>query len=143
MPTIRPAITKDDGYFKKVIKYIPAEVIAAYTFAIGLITAKDCTGDYIPIFPWVFYLLLFLTPVYMYLAVLDNPDIPNPIKKKLALFHAIISAIAFCLWAYALGDLPMVCYIGANQYNAVIGSLLLAAFSLITPLLERLFIGKP
>lgn len=142
MSTIRPAVTKDDGYFKKVIKYIPAEIIAAYTFAVGLITAKDCNGANISIFPWVFLILLLITPIYMYLAVVDNPDIPDPIKKKLAVFHAFISAVALCLWVYALGDTPMICYISPKAYNSVLGSLLLAGFSLITPLLERIIIGK-
>ncbi len=144
MSTFRPAIKTDDGYFKKVVKYIPAEIIAGYTFAIGLITAKDCLGEYIHVFPWIFYILLLVTPIYMYLSVIDNPDIPDPIKKKkLAIFHAAIACVAFALWVYALGDIPMICYLGESSYKPVIGSLLLAAFSLLVPLLERLFIGKP
>lgn len=141
MPSFRPSINADDGYFKKVVKYIPAEIIAAYTFAIGIINAKACNGEYVFLFPWVFYILLAFTPIYMYISVIDNPSIIDPIKKKKqALFHAIIACIAFALWVYALGDLPMVCYIGELAYKAVVGSLLLAAFSLLVPLLERLFL---
>ena len=141
MPTFRPSINTDDGYFKKVVKYIPAEIIAAYTFAMGLITAKDCNGEYVSIFPWIFFILLLFTPIYMYISVIDNPAIIDSIKKrKQAIFHAVIALIAFALWAYALGDIPMVCYIGESAYKAVVGSLLLAAFSLIVPLLERVFL---
>ena len=141
MPTFRPAVNTDDGYFKKVVKYIPAEIIAAYTFAMGLITAKTCVDENVSLFPWIFFILLIFTPIYMYISVIDNPAIIDPIKKKKqAIFHAVIALIAFALWAYALGDLPMICYIGESAYKAVVGSLLLAAFSLIVPLLERLFL---
>jgi len=95
MPTFRPSINTDDGYFKKVVKYIPAEIIAAYTFAMGLITAKDCNGEYVSIFPWIFFILLLFTPIYMYISVIDNPAIIDPIKKKKqAIFHAVIALIA-------------------------------------------------
>lgn len=140
MATFRPSVNTDDGYFKKVVKYIPAEIIAAYTFAIGIITAKDCNGEYISLFPWIFFILLLFTPIYMYLSVIDNPGIDPIKKKKHAIFHAVIASLAFVLWGYALGDIPMICYIGESAYKAAVGSLLLAAFSLIVPLLERLFL---
>jgi hypothetical protein len=143
MPTFRPAVNKDDGYFKKVVKYIPAEVIAAYTFCIGLISTTDCAQK-TPLMPWIFFGLLILTPVYMYISVIDNPTIIDPVnKKKQAIFHSIIALLAYMVWTYALADIPLICYFDKIVFNTITGSLILVAFSMIVPLLERLFLGKP
>jgi uncharacterized membrane protein len=144
MATFRPSVNQDDGYFKKVVKYIPAEIIGAYTFCIGLISSNTTTNSYL--FPWILFGLLIFTPVYMYLSVVDNPN-NNPIsKKRLALFHSIIASFAFLIWVYALGDKSMVDYFNEkfrkDWYNAIAGSLTLVAFSMIVPLIERLFIGR-
>ena len=140
MPTLRPAVSNDDGYLKKVVKYIPAEIIAAYTFCIGLISSTDCTRPH-SLMPWIFFGLLVLTPVYMYLSVFDNPSIVDPIiKKKQAIFHAAIATIAYVIWSYALADQPLICYFHQIAFDSIIGSLMLVAFSMIVPLLERLFL---
>jgi len=151
MPTFRPAIKADDGYLKKVVKYIPAEIIAAYTFCIGLITNNqvdlvNCSGR-IKMFPWILYILLLFTPIYMYLSVIDNPAIIDPIKKKRqAIFHAAVSMIAYLTWVFALGDLPMVCYLKQVfknfTYDSIISSLIMVGFCLLVPLLERFIIGN-
>jgi uncharacterized membrane protein len=145
MPTFRPSVNQDDGYFKKVVKYIPAEIIGAYTFCIGLISSKD--GDNIHLFPWILFGLLIFTPIYMYLSVFENPNNNPAIKKKLALFHAIIASVAYIIWAYALGDTSMIDFFkekfGTDWYNSIAGSLALVAFSMVVPLLERLFFKTP
>jgi fucose 4-O-acetylase-like acetyltransferase len=144
MATFRPSVNQDDGYFKKVVKYIPAEIIGAYTFCIGLVSS-DTTANF-HLFPWILFGLLVFTPVYMYLSVVDNPNNDPLNKRKLALFHSAIASIAFLIWIYALGDKPMIEYskelFGKDWYNAITGSLILVAFSMIAPLLERLFIGR-
>ena len=151
MSTFRPAINPDDGYFKKIVKYIPAEIIAAYTFCIGLIisgsstVSEKCDGNF-KFFPLIFFGLLLFTPIYMYLSVIDNPTIDPGLKKKQALFHSIVSVVAFITWVYALGDNPMICFlknIFHHTYNSILGSLVMVGFCLSVPVLERIIIGKP
>ena len=116
MPTFRPAVNPDDGNFEKIVKYIPAEIIAAYTAGIGAISAiKDC-DQVKPYIAGIFFFLLILTPIYMYIAVIDNPSIPDKEeRKKQAIFHAIVSLLAYLVWTYALADEPLKCYLKKNS----------------------------
>jgi hypothetical protein len=94
-----------DDYKDRLVKYIPAESVALYTFTDKLVTAYYGINDLgVPIrvpadalftiLPWALFLLgLIGTPIYLY-------------RQKLTgqpwMIHAFISTIAFILWAYTL-----------------------------------------
>jgi len=153
MKTIRPAVAEDDGYIQKLIKYIPVEVIAAYTAMVGYLAIGPTTD--IPVYK-IYYLVLLAilfiaSPVWTYFAVLDDTDENTDQKKKRALFHSAISGFAFLIWVYATGN-PLLQILlckctTANCsdcaiYSHALGSMILVLFTLVTPLLERIILGK-
>nr|WP_199003113.1 hypothetical protein [Flavobacterium sp. ASV13] len=160
MKIMRPQIKDDDNFLSKIIKYIPAEVIAVYTAIIGILkqdlNSKLPTESAVNTYFWVLCVIIFLTPVWTYIAVIDNPDTKEPPSKtKRAIFHAIIATISFIIWVYAIGD-PLFkswltnCYSDIklnctpDKYNSVLGSIILILYTgLIVPLLERIILGKP
>lgn len=94
-----------DDYKDRLVKYIPAESVALYTFTDRLLTAHyGINADGIPslpvdaIFsygPWALFLLgLVGTPVYLY----RQRGAGQPWKM-----HAILGTMAYVLWAYTLG----------------------------------------
>jgi hypothetical protein len=95
-----------DGYKDRLIKYIPAESVALYTFTDKSVIAHygiDSAGNptllppdlWFSILPYGLFLLgLIGTPIYIYNQRLEG----QPWH-----LHAVISSIAFLLWAYTLG----------------------------------------
>lgn len=161
---LRPAIKDDDNWLSKIIKYIPAEILAVYTAVIGVLksTSNDKlpSGSNVSTYFVIFVIIIVLTPIWTYLAVWDNPNVKEPpSKRKRAIFHAAIATVAFLIWVYAIGDIlfkswlcdchdpqTMDCFktAGHDRYNSVIGSLALILFTgLVVPLLERIILGKP
>lgn len=154
MPTLRPAVKESDNYLETIIKYIPAEIVAAYTALVGYLAIKPATdipAHYKSYYLIVFFILLFVTPLWTFFAVIDNNDPPDPIKrKKKAYFHSGVATIAFIIWVYALGnDLlkALLCHCDNTScdncalYSPVLGSIILIIFTILTPLFERIFLG--
>lgn len=151
MTTFRPAVEKEDQYVQKVIKYIPAEIVAGYTALIGYLNVtanSDIPDHYIAYYLFLIVILILITPIWTYYAVLDKADPPNPDEdKKRARFHAFIATIAFIVWVLAIGN-PLLKILLCNCatpncpdclfYSPVLGSILLVLFTLLTPLMERI-----
>lgn len=81
-----------DTYLSRLVKYIPAEVAAAYLFLKGLIPPDA------PRWAWWIVLggLLLLTAWYTFWAT-HQPGLPR------ARTQIIISTVAFAVWAFAIG----------------------------------------
>jgi len=160
MKITRPQIKDDDSFLSKIIKYVPAEIIAVYTAIVGVLkqdlNSALPTESAVDTYFWVLCAIIFLTPIWTYFAVIDNPNTKEPpSKNKRAIFHAIIATLSFIIWVYAIGDtlfkswltqcysdVPLNCDTG--KYNSVLGSIVLILYTgLLVPLLERIFIGKP
>lgn len=110
MATLRPAVKGDDSPISKIIKYIPAEIIAVYTAIAGVLKPAANSGPLDIDVQRYFYVVLFLiviTPIWTYIAVISTKDVvaEPPTKKQRAFFHASIATIAFVIWVYALGDI--------------------------------------
>src|SRR4051812_27994784 len=108
MATFRPAIKDNDGYIQKIIKYIPAEIIAGYTALAGYLAVganADIPAHYKSYYLIVLLLLAIITPVWTFYAVIETPAalLSNPDRKK-AYFHAVIATLAFLVWVYATGN---------------------------------------
>ena len=164
MPLLRPAIKDDDNFLSKIVKYIPTEIIGVYTAIIGVLKAQS--NDKLPTEKNVhacfiiFIIIILLTPVWTYLAVLDNPNIKEPpSKRKRAIFHASVATVSFFIWVYAIGDILFKCWLcnchapnslecftskGHDKYDSKLGTVILILFSgILVPLLERIILGKP
>ena len=120
-----------DDYKDRLVKYIPAESVALYTFTDKLITGYYGINDAgsatrVPldalysILPWALFVLGVVgTPIYLY-----RQRLPSQPWKA----HALISTIAFVLWAYTLnGSLFLI----HHWYNVLLAGLAAPVFTFV------------
>lgn len=113
-------VTKD-GYFDRLFKYIPAELVAGYIFVLGVVKQLTEAGE-IRVFQWsLFVVFCILTPLYLW-----------RIQKVKKLQQHIISLLSFIVWVFALGGPFTLC----NWYNPIYGSILLPVFTLVVAIWE-------
>ena len=117
-------IEQVDGYFDKLIKYIPTEIVGAWIAVIGLIKSNsDLPANTIL---WVLFVVFVgLTVLYIGKQTAE----PN---KPPATMQIAISTGAFIVWVFALGE-P---FSGLAFYKPVYGSLALVLYNVIIPLIE-------
>ena len=153
MATFRPAVKDDDGYIQKIIKYIPAEIVTGYTALVGYLSVGANTE--IPHYYKTYYLILLcilivITPVWTFFAVLDTETTEPTKQKKRAYFHAFIATVAFAIWVYAVGNVLLKAVLcnctntgcaDCGYYSPVLGSIILVLFTIMTPLIERIILG--
>jgi len=98
-----------DGYFDKVIKYIPGDIVAGWTTLLGLTggvggAAVSGIGG---IAPTIFLILLIafiaLTAWWTHQQTKDPKAGPGLMAGRPATTQIIISTVAFLVWAFALG----------------------------------------
>ena len=112
-----------DTYFDKVVKYIPADVVAAWVAVTGLVSsARDIPRQ---MMLWVaFGIGLILTAWWTW----QQAAMPG---RRPPVTQAIVSTGAFAVWVFALGgpfqDVP-----GREVY----GSLLLILYTLVAALID-------
>jgi hypothetical protein len=122
-----------DGFFDKIIKYIPSDIVAAWTAAIGIITGGSTTiasSDKIGI--WIaFGAGVGLTAAWTWYQT-NEPNQPPAVK------HIIASTISFVVWAFALP-------IGPGSILAIgkYGSLLLIGWTLVLGIIKPDSTTKP
>lgn len=110
-----------DGYFDRLFKYIPAELVAGYIFVLGVVKQLTNAGE-IRVFQWsLFIIFCILTPLYLW-----------RIQKVQKVQQLIISVLSFVVWVFALGG-P---FSLSGWYNPVYGSILLPVFTLIVAIWE-------
>jgi hypothetical protein len=117
-----PAVTgTQDGYFDRLFKYIPAELVAGYIFVLGIVKQLTNAGE-VRVFQWsLFGVFCILTPLYLW-----------RVQKVLKLQQHIISLLSFMVWVFALGG-PFAL---SSWYNPVYGAILLPVFTLIVAIIE-------
>jgi len=104
----------EDDILDRVLKYIPAEVVAVYILVEGIILQgkqpKDISGVY-----WtVFFVLWILTPLYLW-----------RVQKVEKATQLIVSFFAFAVWIFALGG-P---FVNLGWYEPIYGAVLLPIFT--------------
>jgi len=110
-----------DGYFDRLFKYIPAELVAGYIFVLGVVKQLTDSGE-IKVFQWLLFVVFcILTPLYLW-----------RVQKVLKLQQHVISLLSFMVWAFALGGPFALCI----WYNPVYGAILLPVFTLIVAIIE-------
>ena len=108
-----------DKYTSRLLKYIPAEIIALYLTFDAIIRSVQHIQLYI-------YWIIFgfcLIGTYLYLWRIEK------VKKQTQL---VLSVVAYCVWVFALGG-P---FIYLSWYNPVYGGLLLPAYTFIVAIIE-------
>lgn len=135
--SLRPVIEDNDDYLSKLIKYIPAEVQALYVFLSGLISSADESEQY-GLFKFAFISLMIITPVWIFLAISSGAN-PKP-ERKLRIYHSVVSLFAMMIWVYNISMPWTVEFFGNKIPNSsIFGSMLLAIFTMIVPILESIF----
>lgn len=125
-----------DDYKDRLVKYIPAESVALYTFTDKLLSAYygiDAAGSatahaadwLLTVLSWGLFLLALIgTPIYLYRQRL--PGQPWGL-------HAALSTIAFLLWAYTLGGTLFVIH---HWYHVLLAALAAPIFTFVAGLFE-------
>lgn len=112
-----------DGYFNKLVKYIPADIVGTWVLASSLI--KEASGAPTTATLWVaFAVLLVITPLWTWRNT--RPPANPPARTQI-----IISTVSFAVWVFALGG-P---FAALGFYRPVFGSLTLLFFSLVVALI--------
>src|SRR5437764_9388272 len=122
---------KADDYKDRLVKYIPAESVALYTFTDKLVSAYygiDAAGaatvhaaDWLlNVLSWGLFLIALIgTPIYLY-------------RQKLTgqpwVLHAIISMVAFVLWAYTLAGTLFIIH---HWYHVLAAALAAPVFTFV------------
>jgi hypothetical protein len=124
-----PDSKSTDSYFEKLIKYIPADIVAAYVAIAGILQENNNQPLWLT---WsVFGTLLTLTPLYVCFIKTQPAGF---ISSKF--FHWITSCLAFTVWVFALGG-PFAATF--EWYRPYFGSVALILTTLIIPVLEGQF----
>lgn len=124
--------TDTDSYFEKLIKYIPADIVAAYVTIAGILQEHDNQPIWMT---WaVFGCLLALTPLYVCWLKTTPPGI-----SASKTFHWTASCIAFTVWVFALGGPFAAAF---DWYRPFFGSIALILTTLLLPALESVVYRK-
>lgn len=110
-----------DDFNARVMKYIPAEVVAVYVFVQGLISQSNGTGANMTLLWIVFGVVLVLTPLYLWRV--------QHVGKAVQL---LISTVAFAVWVFSLGG-P---FASLSWYQAIYGAVLLPLFTFAVGVIE-------
>ena len=107
-----------DDYKDKLVKYIPAEAVAAYLTLDGIIRSS-ATGNSIRTGLWVAFVIgLIGTPLYLW----RLQGVTSPLQLS-------ISTLSFAIWVFALGG----AFALYSWYHPWIASVLLVAYTFLVP----------
>ena len=112
-----------DTYFDRVIKYIPADIVAGWTAVTGLIAGAAAQIPHEMVLWIAFAAFLVLTALW----TLKQTRAPD---KSLAGTQIAVSTVAFAVWVFALGG-P---FESLGFYHRVYGSLALIFYTLVVGL---------
>ncbi|MBI5256001.1 MAG: hypothetical protein HY855_05845 [Burkholderiales bacterium] len=116
-----PRAARVDGYVDKLLKLVPAEVVALWVSLRGILAAAQQVPAWLP---WAaFVVLLALTPWYL----VRVAKVAKP--RQVAMCTG-----AFLVWAYSLGGLPFGS-LPAPYYLPVYGAVLLPLYTFVLPLI--------
>jgi|SRR5579863_6285751 len=125
--TANEAIEGRDDFLGRLLKYIPAEIIGLYLSARGFVPQDS--SDSAKLVALIAILAWMLVPVYFWVATTRN-------QQKPLLIQILLGTIAFPVWVFAIGGLP-VSEIGWYQHHPSISSIVLIfvtfIFGLISP----------
>lgn len=116
---VATAMPKEDDYKSKLLKFIPAEVVALYLTLDGVVKAAASQLPQNETLWIVFWVLLIATPLYLW-------RVTHVTKRP----QLVISTISFAIWVFTLGG-P---FTGLGWYKPVEGALLLPLYTFFVPM---------
>ncbi|WP_340110989.1 hypothetical protein [Maribellus mangrovi] len=111
---------KEDTYSDRLMKYIPAEIIALYLTFDTIIRSAQTQPDSIGVINWIIFFFCFLA-IILVLVKKDNVK---------SLVQISISLGAFIVWIFALGGPFKETF---DWYRELYGALLLPAYTFLVP----------
>ena len=113
--------TAVDNYMDRLLKYIPAEIVAVYIFVESLILKEQSPEDLSVIYWIVFIAFAVLTPLYLW-----------RILKVTKVIQLIISMLSFVVWVFAIGG-PFILF---GWYKSIYGAIILPIFILAVAIIN-------
>jgi hypothetical protein len=136
---------KEDGYLEKIIKYIPAEVVAAYLSLSGSLVSLPLQDKHKASGLWILSgIMLVSTPFYWLLS--SRTKRLTTISR---IYQVSFAMVAFAIWVLALGG-PFEACCEATITNGVIvngwwvpgwGAIAIGLVTFLSPMIEKLFFG--
>jgi hypothetical protein len=106
-----------DGYLDRVIKYVPADIVAAWLFLDGLLKSGDDPREGLL---WiVFAALIPITAVWTYRRTAE-PNLPP------AWTQTAIATVSFVIWVFAIGG-P---FATTGWYDSIYGAVVIVLYTL-------------
>jgi hypothetical protein len=113
---------KEDPYFSRIIKLIPADIISVYLAVFNLIKNDTQNPDHNNLFQLIIFgIFLLITPFYLKKAA-----------KIIPTKQIVYCVIAFILWVLSLGG-PVVGLKLAGYSTQFLGSVFLPVYTLLVP----------
>jgi len=113
---------KEDDYKSRLLKYIPAEVVAVYLTLDGVVKAAASQLPLKATLWVVFCVLLIATPLYLW-------RVAHVTKKP----QLAVSTVSFAVWVFTLGG-P---FAGLGWYQPAYGALLLPLYTFLIPIMYQ------
>ena len=113
---------KEDPYFSKIIKLIPADIISVYFAVFNLIKSNNQNPDFNPVLQLiVFGLFLLITPFYL-----------KKLARVISAKQIIYCIVAFVLWVFSLGGPVEGLMLGGYSIQ-FLGAISLPVYTLLVP----------
>jgi len=114
---------KEDPYFSKVIKLIPADIVSVYLAVFNIIKSNSQNSGRNAALQWiVFGLILIITPFYL-----------KKVAKIVTVKQIILCTVSFVFWVFSLGG-PLEGKVIAGYSVQFLAALILPIYSLFIPL---------
>jgi hypothetical protein len=116
-----------DKYFDRTVKYVPADVVAAWTAVVAVIKgAADIAADNRPTVLLI-CLVVGVVAAFVWTFINTKDRSANPPTQRPAYVQSAVATIAFVVWVLALGDLN-----GMLGITETIGKLAVIGFTLVS-----------
>jgi hypothetical protein len=114
-----------DDTITQILKYIPAEIVALFLMIDGIFPSVQAKPDIM--IEWaLFFLLLVLTPLYLWKVTNDN-------NLNAAKGQMVVGFLAFFVWVFAIGG-PFASY-GWYSANVYWGSIGIGVCNVVFPII--------
>ncbi len=110
---------KPDDYKTRLLKYIPAEVVALYLTLDAILRSTD----QLPLNTYWAVFIVGIVGTYLYL---------HRVEKVYKNKQLLISVVAYCIWVFALGG-P---FVYLEWYHPIYGGMLLPIYTFFVPIIE-------
>jgi hypothetical protein len=110
-----------DDFNSRVMKYIPAEVVAVYVF-VDAIIKQSADLESMSVLMWITFIAIFvMTPLYLW-----------KVQKVAKWVQIVICTVAFAVWVFSLGG-P---FAALSWYEPIYGAVLLPLFTFAAGIVE-------